>query len=107
MPFNPYAPGTRLSFETSAISLNTSGIVGISVDMRVPKKAWANYSAHGSTSGQAEPHVIGVSGNVVDVQFRYNTSGLRSGTDIGVLQIADSGIGFSGGTLTVLVEGDL
>jgi len=95
---------------TRAISLNTSGIVGISVPLRNAKDATANYSPAGVAVASGNPvdvQVVKTSGGTVNVQFLVTSGVAQSGIQLPTISApAGSGVGFSGGTLTVVAYGD-
>ena len=117
MPYNPFNAPSRVSVSVQNPSVNTSGIVGVTAEMRLPRVASANYMPNvtsgnqgktgyrtGVGSGMPVVSVIQLSGNVADVQFLVTCSG-ASGV-VNSLLPSVSGVMFSGGWLTVTFEGD-
>ena len=127
MSLNPHNPPKTVTIVTTAISIDTSGIVAIAGPLRVPRDVRAEFFAAstapilggtlaagtpGGASASGPPYavrVIQVSGQSASVQFFYgNLSSLLSGVSQGggVPSPAQSGVGFSGGTLLTTWTGD-
>lgn len=106
MPFNPFNMEKLVRITSTSISLNTSGIVNVTVPLRVTRGATANYSPRGVATASGMPanvQVVRTSGSTVEVQFSVGRSGglaFNDGVAVG------SGPGYSGGTLEVVAFGD-
>lgn len=105
--WNPNNRGLQnVSTELTAISNSQSGIVSVATKLRNVRKAHADFDDTGGASGRADVNVIAKSGNTVDVQF-VTQSGAANQSGFASRGVpANSGYGYSGGTLTVWADGD-